>query len=162
MYHRKPKFETRIETWPKNYIRPYGESTAVFSEEKRKKIRWLLLGIQKENSMEKQIPFLEFNCRKFYQIVQNKEQENLLDVIDKISSSEFDGEEVTEPVIDYWSYQINKEGEIVSKIVSSSQGVLPYQIPSVLHSDYAYYRNLRVEELFALFKQEENTKTLKK
>ncbi len=162
-FMQNPKFKTRIESWPQDTIRPYGERLAVFSEAKRKNVRWKLLNVKDRNPIEKDISSLTFNGNIFYKVTKDKEQENVFTVIDKISSSDFDQKDVEDPINDYWCYQINKDGKIISTIYSSmQQEELPYKISNVLDSSYAYYRSLRVEELFNAFSNRKPIRSLNK
>ena len=45
--YKKPIFETRVEKFPQDKIRPYGERIGVYSEAKRKAVRHRLLSIKK-------------------------------------------------------------------------------------------------------------------
>lgn len=106
---------------PQDHIRPYGERNAVYSEAKRRQVRLRLLGVNNfviGNSLYDLIN-KEYLSRKFYTIERTPGLENSFDVMDQISSKEYDGVDVENPLFDYWNFRINEKGKIVSPIFSS-------------------------------------------
>lgn len=154
---KKPIYETRVEVHlPQDHIRPYGERMDVHSEANRNLIRKKLLGVQYfiiDNCLYN-LRSKEYMSRSFYKIEKVQGLENKFNVIDKISSEEYDSTEVENPMFDYWSFRIDERGQIISTIFSSylNKEILLEGV-NTLSDDYLKLRDLRIEELHQEYKR---------